>query len=116
MEKLTLKHVLKRKEVREGIKSNLLKGAYVEAIDKVLNSKEENSISIIVDLDGIECDFENTLYIDEVKNCYLLESRLFNRKNDTMINSYLELLNNDGSIMDVCIDDVWDYADWKAVE
>ena len=115
MKKLTLKEVLKRQDIMEGIKSNLIREDYLVAIEETLNSKKENSISVIVDVDGFECDFENTLHVDEVKDCYFLESRLFNRKDGSMINSYLELLNTDGSIKEVYVDDIWDYANWEEV-
>ena len=99
-------------EVNEAVTNSL---QAIAAIEETLNSKKENSISVIVDVDGFECDFENTLHVDEVKDCYFLESRLFNRKDGSMINSYLELLNTDGSIKEVYVDDIWDYANWEEV-
>lgn len=114
MKNVKLKEVLKLEEVKEGIKVNLIED-FEEAIEKTISSDKENSISIIVNVDGVECDFENTLHADYEKNVFLLESRLFNRKDDSMINAYLELLDENLNVIEDYQDDVWEYANFKAV-
>ena len=117
MEKLNLKNVLTMEIVKRGIKENLFKSENEvnEAIDKTISNKKDNSISIKTNSDNKEVTFENTLWIDVEKNCYLLESRIFDdNKNGEMINAYLEIIQ-DGLIVNNYIDDVWEYANWKTV-
>lgn len=117
MQNVKLKDVLKLKEIEEGIKATLIKEEdYPVAIEKTLNSKKENSISVVADVDGFECDFENTLHADYDKKVFLLESRLFKRADGSMINAYLELLDENLNIIEDCVDDVWSYADFKVVK
>lgn len=116
MQNVKLKDVLKLKGIEEGIKANLIKEDYPVAIEKTLNSKKENSISVIVDVNGFECDFENTLHADYDKKVFLLESRLFKRADGSMVNAYLELLDENLNIIKDCVYDVWSYADFKEVE
>lgn len=116
MRNVKLKDVLKLKEVQEGIKANLIKEDYSLAIEKTLNSEKENSTSVVVDVDGFECDFENTLHADYDKKVFLLESRLFKRADGSMVNAYLELLDENLNIIEDCVDDVWSYADFEVVE
>ena len=116
MQNVKLKDVLKLKGIEEGIKANLIKEDYPVAIEKTLNSKKENSISVIVGVNGFECDFENTLHADYDKKVFLLESRLFKRADGSMVNAYLELLDENLNIIEECVDDVWSYADFKVVK
>lgn len=116
MKNVKLKDVLKLKKVEEGIKANLIKEDYVEAIDKTLADEKENAISIVVDVDGFKCDFESTLHADYDKKVFLLESRLFRKDDGSMVNAYLELLDENLNVIEDCVDDVWSYADFVVVE
>lgn len=85
----------------------------IKALDEVpFNLELENGIK-----------FENTIHYAKDKNCYLLESRLFDDgKDGQMIDSYLRIINADMTLVDNRIiteqhcDDSWDYADWKPME
>lgn len=115
MKELTLKDVLKIKTIRDGIKRNLLKtdDTLEYGINMILNSALKNNyIQAIVNVDGKEYAFRNTLFKNEEGNLYLLESRLFD-KDENMINAYLEIIYSDGKVMEEYIDDVWEYATWK---
>lgn len=116
MNNIKLKDVLQLSDIVKGIKLNLLPNEYVSAILDTLKSEKENSISVIVNKDGCECDFENTLHADFDEKVFLLESRLFKRADGSMVNSYLELLDENLNIIEGCVDDVWSYADFKEVE
>lgn len=116
MNNIRLKDVLQLNAIVSGIKGNLLPNEYESAIMDTLKSEKENSISIIVNEDGFEYDFENTLYADYNEKVFLLESRLFNRIDGSMKNAYLELLDENLNIIEGCIDDVWSYAEFYEVE
>lgn len=116
MNNVKLKDVLQLNDIVRGIKNNLLPNEYQGAIMDTLKSKKENSISIIVHENGFEYDFENTLHADYDDKVFLLESRLFHRKDGSMENAYLELLDENLNIIEGCVDDVWSYADFHEVE
>lgn len=116
MYNVKLKDVLKLNHIVNGIKNNLLPVEYERAIRDTIKSEKENSISIIVYENGFEYDFENTLHADYDDKVFLLESRLFHRKDGSMENSYLELLDENLNIIEGCVDDVWSYADFHEVE
>lgn len=115
MKNIKLKDVLRLKDIENGIKINLLPTEHYSAISDTLNSDKQNSISVIVDENGYEYDFENTLHADYEKKVFLLESRLFSKKDGSMKNAYLEVLDENLNIVNDIIDDVWSYADFKEV-
>lgn len=118
MKKNNLKEILSREDVQKGIKANLFKTDEEMriAVDKTLNLNKENSTSVETLRDGINVEFENTLHVDLNKKVYFLECRLFYKENGAMVNSYLEVFDSEGKIVENYIDDVWDYADWKEAE
>lgn len=117
MKEFTLKQILEKENVQIGIKTNLFttNEEMTNAVNKTLKLTKCNNTSVEALRDGIKVKFENTLYKDEYKSIYLLESRLFYVKTDSMFNAYLEVINSNGTILEDYIDDVWTYADWKKI-
>lgn len=116
MKNVKLKDVLKLKKVEEGIKANLIKEEYAVSIERTLKNRKENAISVLVVANKEICFFENTLHADYDKKVFLLESRLFRRIDGSMVNAYLELLDENLNVIEDCVDDVWSYADFVVVE
>ena len=118
MKTLTLKQVLSREDIKQGLLSNLFTSSdeVESAVSLVLASDKNNSMSVKTERAGEPVDFENTLHIDNDKKVYLLESRVFFVKNGQLLNAYLEILDENGEIVQDKIDDVWSYADWEVVK
>lgn len=107
--------ILDIQEIEEGIKSLL--DRYVENVDssKIYNKiGNMNCVPFNLELeDGI--NFENNIHYAKDKDCYLLESRLFNDgKDGIMIDAYLMIINSDMTIVEGYVDDVWSYADFES--
>ncbi|WP_291566896.1 MULTISPECIES: hypothetical protein [unclassified Clostridium] len=114
---LSLKQVLLREDIKENLLTNLFvnKTELELAIEKTIEDKKENSISIEINRGEDTLVFENALHVDNSKRIYLLESRLFDKEKDQMLNAYLEIIKMDGTIIQECIDDVWSYANWEII-
>ena len=110
-----LYEVLNLKSIQKGIEYNLLGEKTTEAIENTI-SIEKNTTSIEINLKDKTVKFKNALYYDEKKKIYLLESRIFNKLDDSMINAYLEILDENLNIIGEIIDDVWEYADWEIIK
>ena len=110
-----LYEVLNLKSIQKGIEYNLLGEKTTEAIENTI-STGKNTTSIEINLKDKTVKFENTLHYDKEKKIYLLESRIFNKLDDSMINAYLEILDENLNIIGEIIDDVWEYADWKIIK
>lgn len=114
---LNLKQVLTNKNIQKGIKTNLFtsdKEAQT-SIEKTFKINKDNVISIETIRDKKIIDFENTLYLDKIKKSYLLESRVFDKIDGHMINSYLQIFDFEGNFIEDYVDDVWKYANWEIV-
>lgn len=112
MKKVTLKEVLSMEQIKKGIVDNLCINE--KAIMDTINTGK-NNVSIIVNINGESYDFENTLHVDDEKKVFLLESRLFKKADGSMVNAYVELLDENLNIIEEYVDDVWSYADFKVV-
>lgn len=114
--KYTIKDkILDIQEIEEGIKS--LIDNYVEGVNcnKIYEQiKHIDSVPFNLEIkEGIS--FENNIRYAKDKDCYLLESRLFNDgKDGAMIDAYLMIINSDMTIVEGYIDDVWSYADFES--
>ncbi|WMU08101.1 hypothetical protein vBCtySFA67_00083 [Clostridium phage vB_CtyS-FA67] len=84
----------------------------MEAILKVVKGVKENNTHTEI----VNVYWENTLHYSNNTNCYLLESRLFN-KDDSMKDSLLLLLKGDKLSIDTEYkEDIWEYTnDWNVV-
>ena len=112
-----LVEVLKVKEIREGIQSDLGSIAGIETMETYIEETmalNKNRTSIIIH-DGKNYEFECTLHEDKEKELYLLESRLFEVETGQMVNGYLMVLYKDLSLDSNRYNDVWEAADWKEV-
>lgn len=112
----SLKNVLLTKEIQKGIQGdlgNLINVNMDYYIEETIR-KNSNSTNIII-AENDKYDFECNLHYDSKKDIYLLESRLFSRTDNSMINSYLVVLNSHLKIINKEIDDVWEYGEWKKV-
>lgn len=113
--KYTIKDkILDIQEVKEGIRSLL--DSHIGNIDslKIYNRiRNINETPFNLQLDnGIK--FENNIYYAKDKDCYLLESRLFNdNQGGLMIDAYLMIINSDMTLVKGYTDDVWEYADFS---
>ncbi|AIY85203.1 hypothetical protein U729_3191 (plasmid) [Clostridium baratii str. Sullivan] len=105
-----LSNILSKEDIQENINNtfNLNNTEYFNLADK----RDTNSIRCITDNKNI---LDIILYKDQEKNEYLLDSRLFDNQMNSMLASYLEILDEDLNITNKCIDDVWIYADWVEV-
>ncbi|MBP3917349.1 hypothetical protein [Clostridium sp.] len=113
---ISLKDVLLEKEIKNGIQGDLGNLIHVNMdyyIEETIR-QNSNSTSIIIDENG-EYDFECNLHYDDKKDIYLLEARLFRKTDNSMVNSYLGVLNSNLGIIDEEIDDVWEYGEWQEV-
>ena len=112
-----LVEVLKVKEIREGIQSDLGSIAGIETMETYIEETmalNKNCTSIVIH-DRENYDFKCTLHEDKEKELYLLESRLFKVETGQMVNGYLMVLYKDLSLNPNRYDDVWEVADWKEV-
>lgn len=103
--------------VKEGIKTNLLeKAEIVEQLIYETSTTQSNSISINFNENNQELQIETTLHHGKNKDVYLVEIRLFNNTNDSMINAYLGLFRSDLNELEEYIDDVWSYDNFEKVK
>ena len=112
-----LVEVLKVKEIRGGIQSDLGNIAGIENMETYIEETmtlNKNCTSIVIH-DGEDYEFECTLHGDKEKGLYLLESRLFKVETGEMVNGYLMVLHKDLSLDTNRYNDVWEVADWKEV-
>lgn len=112
-----LVEVLKVKEIREGIQSDLGSIAGIEAMETYIEEAmalNKNCTSIVIH-NGEDYEFKCTLHEDKEKELYLLESRLFKVETGQMVNGYLMVLYKDLSLDTNIYDDVWEIANWKEV-
>ena len=112
-----LVEVLKVKEIREGIQSDLGSIAGIGAMETYIEETmalNKNCTSIVIHNEE-DYKFECTLYEDQEKELYLLESRLFKVETGQMVNGYLMVLYKDLSLDANRYDDIWEVADWKEV-
>ena len=114
---IKLVDVLKVKEIREGIQSDLGNIAGIETMETYIEETmalNKNCTNIVIQ-GGEDYEFKCTLHEDQEKELYLLESRLFKVETGQMINGYLMVLYKDLSLDTNRYDDVWEVADWKEV-
>ncbi|WP_312286801.1 hypothetical protein [Terrisporobacter sp.] len=105
------------KTVKEGIKTNLSeKAEIVEQLIHKTSTTQSNSININFTENNQELQIEATLHYGKNKDVYLVEIRLFNTINDSMINAYLGLFRTDLNELEECIDDVWSYDNFEKVK
>lgn len=112
-----LVEVLKVKEIREGIQSDLGSIAGIETMETYIEETmalNKNCTSIVIH-DRENYEFKCTLHEDKEKELYLLESRLFKVETGQMVNGYLMVLYKDLSLDLDRYNDVWEVADWKEV-
>ena len=112
-----LVEVLKVKEIREGIQSDLGSIAGIETMETYIEETmalNKNCTSIVIH-DRENYEFKCTLHEDKEKELYLLESRLFEVETGQMVNGCLMVLYKDLSLDPNRYDDVWEVADWKEV-
>lgn len=113
---LTLKNVLGIPEIQSKLQENLCipNSDYPLVLRNLqVPASNYNSIKVNTIIKGKQYTIEANLHVDKKKNLYLLEARVF-RKN-LMETAYLEVLNPAGFIYPNRIDDVWAFADWKAL-
>lgn len=112
-----LVEVLKVKEIREGIQSDLGSIVGIETMETYIEETmalNKNCTSIVIH-DRENYEFKCTLHEDKEKGLYLLESRLFEVGTGQMVNGYLMVLYKDLSLDPDRYNDVWEVADWKEV-
>ena len=112
-----LKDVMNVEVVKEGIYANLIgdKELSLKVVESLIENIENNNICFDLKDFGSNNMLEVCLYKGEETGQYLFEARTFDEGNERMLNAYLEVLNEDLSIHEEYIDDVWSYDDWKAV-
>ena len=111
---MNLKDVFKNEIAIIGMKSNLrVSNADIDYVLSKLNNVDFGKDDISVCIDGHWCYFENTLYKDKEVNLYLFESRTFSKSDGSMLGAYLEVFDEQGNLVDECIEDVWSYSNWK---
>lgn len=115
---LRLKDVLKTKDAREGIDSDLSTLIHLDLNDYLSElisnlDKNINNITEIINYGIIKYKLSCTLYYDSKQNIYLLECWLSNYLTNEDINTFFAIFNSDGNrIMhddDRC---VWSIGDW----
>ena len=106
----TLSNILKNKDIQKNINNSFK-----------LNDIEYLNLADERDINSVRCTTKNNnildviLYEDQETHEYLIDARLFDENMNSMLASYLEILNKDFTIMNKCVDDVWSYADWVEV-
>ena len=115
---MRLKEVLNLEFVKNGVNSNLISDK--EISDKVceyLIELAENNDGICTKITSLGLDYtvEVALYKGEETKKHLIDIRAFDNVDDSMINAYLEVINDKLEPSDEYIDDVWSYDNWEVI-
>lgn len=112
-----LKNILELEVVENGVNSNLIadKDLTVQVLNYVADKIKDNTICTDISEIGLDYTFESSLYIGENTKQYLLDVRVFDNKDDSMVNAYLEIFNDDLTVHEEYVDDVWTYDDWEVM-
>ena len=112
-----LKELLELEVVKNGVNSNLIsdKELTVRVLNYVSDKIKNNNICEDISEVGLDYTFESSLYIGENTKQYLLDIRMFDNEDGNMLNAYLEIFNEDLTVHQEYVDDVWVYDDWEVM-
>lgn len=114
MDKLTLSKMTGLNIVKAGLAEVLTKTDSVSKEDLLETIKDLNTTSTTITLnDNVQDTLNFNLYSDANKKLYLFEARRF--INDNMYNALLLVFDESLNPVEEYIDDVWSYADFKAM-